>query len=325
LGFSTPVPSVASGSEIFEPRSQFSRSAFLDHLMEAANQMSRVDGMPSRGMFSDRNHKLPRSANYVIRRDAAGRPTVWRIGGMTRKLSYLQNGKIKALEETGKLVSLASANGTKIHLLGFETYDFGRTYIGRLMICDEIDSIVMTDLYLRNDGTVVATDDSGCEMTWNPNNGDTSTEFVQTNHQRETWTDHLDGTVTVQTNFDNGTIVKMDGTCQETFRAATILIRGHGGSVELRANGREKVCRTIADPSGRTEVKIISGDINLLGLSLMHASDLRVTWSKNDNNIPVAIIECDQESLLDCIEESFRQTIISSANDFVQTTGGVGV
>ena len=186
---------------------------------------------------------------------------------MNRKITYLHSGKIKTLQDTGTLPRFASGRGQHVYLLGFETYDFGRTYIGRLMMGDEIDSVVMTDVYLRNDGTVVATDDSGCEMTWNPNTGDASTEFVQHNLRRETWIDHLDDSVTIKLRFPSGAFVEMKGTYEADFQACSILIKDGSGTIELES--------------------AVIGDLKVQAGAILQADDIRVKQDKESGKTTI--------------------------------------
>lgn len=303
LGFDPLVSCAIAGATTCGAPRHASPASFLDNLLDAANHISRFEGPASFALVPEKPMARPANANYVLRRDLAGRPALWRIGGMVRKIVYLPNGKIKTMEDTGKLSPLATANGERVYLLGFETYDGGKTYIGRLMVNEETDSIVMTDLYIRNEGTVVATDDSGFEMTWNPNNGDTSTEFVQHNHLRESWTDHLDGTVTIEMSFENGTAVRMKGICEQEFFASNIQIKSNGGRFELQSSGPDKVCRTLCDPSGSSEIKIISRDIKQIGRSLMEATSVAIAWQKTADETPLAVVVCLEDNLLDCMNQ----------------------
>ena len=203
---------------------------------------------------------------------------------MTRKITYLASGKIKTFEDTGKLSPLAASDGSTIYLLGFETHDGGSTYIGRLMVSQEVDSLVMTDLYLKNDGTVVVTDDSGLEMTWNPNNGDASTEFAEHNRKRETWIDHLDGTVTIKSILENGASLEMNGLYGLEFCATKTTVKSNGGTIALQASGSAKVCRTIVDSRGRSDVKIVTMDMLKITRALMQAETMHIVWSKGKAN-----------------------------------------
>ena len=224
-------------------------------------------------------------SNYVVQRDYAGRPIVWKINVMTRRITYLSSGKIKNFEDTGRLVPLAASSGAVSYLLGFETHDCGRTYIGRLMVAQEVDSLVMTDLYMRNDVTVVATDDSGLEMTWNPNNGDSATEFAEHNHRRESWTDHLDGTITLQISLDNGTSLEMNGIYADEFCANKVMIRSNGTRIEFQPIGASRVYRTITDSTGPAEITEVDLPLGSIVKSLMSSDSLSIEWLRKNARV----------------------------------------
>ena len=259
--------------------SSYSSSHFLDNLSRTS-----ADVQTSSDIFFERVSTADPS-NYVVQRDHAGRPIVWKINGMTRRISYLGNGKIKNFEDTGKLAPLAASGGAIAYLLGFETHDGGRTYIGRLTVAQEIDSLVMTDLYMRNDGTVVATDDSGLEMTWNPNNGDSGTEFTEHSHRRESWTDHLDGTITLNMSLDNGTTLEMSGVYSEEFCANRVTIKSNGTRVDFQPVGASKVNRTITDLSGQFETSEVDLPLASIVRSLMNSDSLSIEWLRKNSRV----------------------------------------
>jgi hypothetical protein len=278
---SAPLTSVSSPPSISPApsASSYCSSHFLDSLSRTG-----ADVQMSSDIFFERVSAADRS-NYVVQRDHAGRPIVWKINGMTRRITYLGNGKIRNFEDTGKLVPLAASGGAVAYLLGFETHDGGRTYIGRLMVAQEIDSLIMTDLYMRNDGTVVATDDSGLEMTWNPNNGDSGTEFTEHNHRRESWTDHLDGTITLNMSLDNGTTLEMNGVYTDEFCSNRVTIKSNGTRVDFQPLGASRVYRTITDSTGHFETKEVDLPLASIVRSLMSSDSLSIEWLRKNSRV----------------------------------------
>jgi hypothetical protein len=277
----SPISAVSSAPSIAPAPSAYSYSP--QHFLDPMGQMRSDVHFPSK-IFFERGSTTDLS-NYVVQRDHAGRPVVWKINGMTRRITYLGNGKIKNFEDTGKLVPLAASAGAVAYLLGFETHDGGRTYIGRLMVGQEIDSLIMTDLYMRNDGTVVATDDSGLEMTWNPNNGDAGTEFTEHNHRRESWTDHLDGTITLNMSLDNGTTLEMNGSYSDEFCANRVTIRSNGTQLDFRPIGASRVYRTITDSTGQFEATEVDVPLSSIVRSLMSSDSLSIEWLRKISRV----------------------------------------
>jgi hypothetical protein len=220
-------------------------------------------------------------SNFVLDRDSMGRPIVWKIGGLVRQISYLSNGKIRMVEETGQLPPLATSNGAPAFLLSFETHDGGRTYIGRFQSETAIEPIVMTKLDIRSDGTIVTTDDSGLEMTWNPNNGESAAAFVHRNNQQETWIDHLDGTVTAELKFQNGVVAILRGRQQTEFCPSRIFIDCLGQSLQIVSSSRQRNAQVVATDSKGNEATAAL-DITLLEFArlLMQAGTVDIDWYK---------------------------------------------